>query len=647
MQQALLRKGSNRNTAAGGLEEAISRRCACASQDIEEGGGGNTGNQLGREGRGFRSRSRERSALGSQHVAQAADTGGSADATCREDQHTRNEQDMQECSCSAGEGADVAMTALDAVDYAYMSRDGLIARDDSSQSAQAAASSGESSATRGGGQHERQQEVAAGDLNGDHSQRRSAEERDEAGTEQQEDLGGDATVCASQRLAQQVQTCAVAGGDAVVALAAEAQQSVNAAFSHAKQMIATSGLIYTLMAEFVAAGRHESAAALLQVGQAVAAMAGESSAAALRAAQSEPGSGRLAVELAARVAEAAWMMADSVVDVTSELESTAAIVTATKRQKTAATPAHATDEPEPEWLRVAQVELEAAAGCFTSVQQVATEPSESPVPLLPGTGLRALRTLQRAWRHRMGVRAAEAAANEQKRLKSLKKKLKAIDELEAKEAIGAELNADQLTKIAARGDVEEEIARSDPEHLALAQRKREARARLDALEAEEAGCFATRGLSVHAALCVRAMRTRLASAQQRDTAATRIQAVLRGLCSRGGGEAWQLAPPSPATAPLAQGATAPRPLRSGGRQRRAVRLARQRGDLQEQRAGYDWAAVQQARAEMAATMGEDWEERARVNLEKSRLRYADGSSQPASAAVAPSRRRRLEYAQWG
>ena len=213
------------------------------------------------------------------------------------------------------------------------------------------------------------------------------------------------------------------------------------------------------------------------------------------------------------------MMADSVVDVTSELESPAAIVTATKRQKTAATPAHATDEPEPEWLRVAQVELEAAAGCFTSVQQVATEPSESPVPLLPGTGLRALRTLQRAWRHRMGVRAAEAAANEQKRLKSLKKKLKAIDELEAKEAIGAELNADQLTKIAARGDVEEEIARSDPEHLALAQRKREARARLDAREAEEAGCFATRGLSVHAALCVRAMRTRLASAQQRDTAA--------------------------------------------------------------------------------------------------------------------------------
>ena len=64
MQQALLRKGSNRNTAAGGLEEAISRRCACASQSIEEGGGGNTGNQLGREGRGYTSQSRKRSVRG-------------------------------------------------------------------------------------------------------------------------------------------------------------------------------------------------------------------------------------------------------------------------------------------------------------------------------------------------------------------------------------------------------------------------------------------------------------------------------------------------------------------------------------------------------------------------------------------------------
>ena len=91
------------------------------------------------------------------------------------------------------------------------------------------------------------------------------------------------------------------------------------------------------------------------------------------------------------------------------------------------------------------------------------------------------------------------------------KKLKEIDELEVKESIGAELNADQQMKVAARGGVEAEIERwggsQDLEQLALAQRKREARERLDAREAEEAGCFQTRGLSVHAALCVKAMRT--------------------------------------------------------------------------------------------------------------------------------------------
>ena len=68
MQQALLRKGSNRNTAVGGLKEAISGRCACASQNIEEGGGGNIGNQSGREGRGHTPRSRKRSVRGSRHM---------------------------------------------------------------------------------------------------------------------------------------------------------------------------------------------------------------------------------------------------------------------------------------------------------------------------------------------------------------------------------------------------------------------------------------------------------------------------------------------------------------------------------------------------------------------------------------------------
>lgn len=47
----------------------------------------------------------------------------------------------------------------------------------------------------------------------------------------------------------------------------------------------------------------------------------------------------------------------------------------------------------------------------------------------------------------------------QRKVKNLRKKLKMIDELEAKKATGAELNADQLAKIAARGDVEAEIKR--------------------------------------------------------------------------------------------------------------------------------------------------------------------------------------------
>ena len=88
-----------------------------------------------------------------------------------------------------------------------------------------------------------------------------------------------------------------------------------------------------------------------------------------------------------------------------------------------------------------------------------------------------------------------------------------------------------------------------------------------------------------------------------------------------------------------------KPLHSGGRQRRAARLAHQRTTMQQQRASYDWAAVQRARAEMTAMMGEGWEERAQANLERSRLRYADGLSRLASE-LAPPRRKRLGYATW-
>ena len=118
---------------------------------------------------------------------------------------------------------------------------------------------------------------------------------------------------ASQRMVQQVQVCVDAGGDAVMALAAEAQQSVNAAFLHAKQMVAAAVLISTLTTEFAAAGKYESTAALLEVRDAVAAMA----VAATQAAESEPGSGRMAMELAMRMAEAARVLATDMVDAES------------------------------------------------------------------------------------------------------------------------------------------------------------------------------------------------------------------------------------------------------------------------------------------------------------------------------------------
>ena len=47
----------------------------------------------------------------------------------------------------------------------------------------------------------------------------------------------------------------------------------------------------------------------------------------------------------------------------------------------------------------------------------------------------------------------------QRKVKNLRKKLKTIEELEAKKAEGASLNADQLSKIAARAEVEAEIKR--------------------------------------------------------------------------------------------------------------------------------------------------------------------------------------------
>ena len=50
MQQALLGRGSNRKTAAGGLKEAVLERCACAPQNLEESGGDRNEGTVSRKG---------------------------------------------------------------------------------------------------------------------------------------------------------------------------------------------------------------------------------------------------------------------------------------------------------------------------------------------------------------------------------------------------------------------------------------------------------------------------------------------------------------------------------------------------------------------------------------------------------------------
>jgi len=56
--------------------------------------------------------------------------------------------------------------------------------------------------------------------------------------------------------------------------------------------------------------------------------------------------------------------------------------------------------------------------------------------------------------------AEEAAPNEvEKKIRALKKKLRGVDDLIAKQSAGSELNAEQLSKIAGRGEIEAEISR--------------------------------------------------------------------------------------------------------------------------------------------------------------------------------------------
>ena len=205
MQQALPRRGSNRNFAVGGLEEASLKMCACASQKTEEGGGSNIGTSLGREGRGHLSRSRERSARSSRHAVQAADTDGSADAAGRTVRQIRNNPVQQEFSCGAGEGADVVMPVLDVANRAEIGKGKLEAHGDWLQNAWAATRGGGSGANRADGHHAYHRAVAAGDLTENRGQKRSSKARTEQGADQEVEPGADFSMHASQRVMQQIQ----------------------------------------------------------------------------------------------------------------------------------------------------------------------------------------------------------------------------------------------------------------------------------------------------------------------------------------------------------------------------------------------------------------------------------------------------------
>lgn len=59
-----------------------------------------------------------------------------------------------------------------------------------------------------------------------------------------------------------------------------------------------------------------------------------------------------------------------------------------------------------------------------------------------------------------GAPAPEGVSTEvEKKVRALKKKLRGVDDLIAKQAAGTELNADQLSKVSARGELEAEITR--------------------------------------------------------------------------------------------------------------------------------------------------------------------------------------------
>ena len=99
MQQALLGRGSNRKTAAGGLKEVVLERCACAPQNMEEGGGSQDGNTVSRKGRGRFAPPQSASARGPLNGERAAREAEEVSAACSGDVQRRNKSSQNGGSC--------------------------------------------------------------------------------------------------------------------------------------------------------------------------------------------------------------------------------------------------------------------------------------------------------------------------------------------------------------------------------------------------------------------------------------------------------------------------------------------------------------------------------------------------------------------
>ena len=602
MQQALLGRGSNRKTAAGGLKEAVLERCACAPQNLEESGGDRNEGTVSREGHRPSTSKRRKSARDAQGETKAVDADEGAGGACSDAMQARNKSSQSGSSCIFNGCPGAVQTGREAATDSEKDSHGA----EESKYPQA----GVQSASSGGYEPGQEFDAAAGGL-----------------------LPSGVFLS----FVHQLKVCFDSGNIAAAAWTAEAQRSKTAGDMHAQRMTVASEAVSAMAAMLVAGGTVRNCAdrsRLFEVNRAVAAMAAVSREEAAQTAQSSADTGRKATELAGTVSEALCMMAVDIESMASEIKGAVEIaVSRAKRQRTAAMqpdvePSAGADEQEPAWLRSAKAELMATApGCDGQDSRQ----SESPLVERTVAQLFAVCTLQQAWRGRVKRRlvgAAGAAAVAQLTLAHRQREARArLDVREAEEAA--------RRQAAARKSLNRSSRR--------VQQRREAAVCIQAawrgLQARDAS-RQRRGIRAQAALCIRAVQMRLTSTRRVTAAAARIQAVWRDFHSRTGYTTQLAIVASPLLITRDAGQA-----RSGGRQRRAARLARQRDGMQQERTAYDWAAVQSARAEMAVAMGENWEERAHANLERSRLRYAEGLSRLASE-LAPPRRRRLGYATW-